>query len=109
MRSTQAQGVPYAQAVPLRPELSADHGVTLVETLIAAAILVIVMLAVMASLDAASHTAAVNRSRTVAAGLAEKDLERLRAMPAATLATFPGETTKHAVGPVTYTVTSRAE
>jgi hypothetical protein len=32
MRSTQAQGAPYARAVPLRPELSAEHGVTLVET-----------------------------------------------------------------------------
>ena len=109
MRSTQAQGVPHAQAVPLRPELSAEQGVTLVETLIAAAILVIVMLAVMASLDAASRTSAVNRSRTVAAGLAEKDLERLRSMPAATLATFPGGTATETVGSVKYTVTSRAE
>jgi Tfp pilus assembly protein PilV len=93
----------------LRPELSAEHGVTLVETLIAAAILVMVMLAVMMTLDAASRTSAVNRSRTVAAGLAEKDLERLRALPAATLAAFPGETSSHAVGPVTYTVKSKAE
>jgi Tfp pilus assembly protein PilV len=109
MRSTQAQGGPPAQAVPLRPELSAEHGVTLVETLIAAAILVMVMLAVMMSLDAASHTSAVNRSRTVAAGLAEKDLERLRGLPAATLAAFPGETSSQVVGPVTYTVKSKAE
>ena len=70
-----------AQAAPFRPELSAEHGVTLIETLIAAVILVAVVFGVLASLDAASHTTAVNRGRTVAASLAEQDIERLRGSP----------------------------
>ena len=109
MRFTRAQGVPHAPAVPLRPELSAEHGVTLVETLISAAILVAVLIGVLASLDASAHTAAINRSRTVAASLAEKDLERLRTLPAATLATYPGYTYTKVVGPASYTVQSDAE
>jgi Tfp pilus assembly protein PilV len=109
MRSTQAQGVPHARAVPLRPELSAEHGVTLVETLISAAILVAVFIGVLASLDTSAHTAAINRSRTVAAALAEQDLERLRALPAVTLASYdkPPRTVKS--GTVDYTVASTSE
>jgi Tfp pilus assembly protein PilV len=109
MRFTQAQGAPYARAVPLRPELSAEHGVTLVETLISAAILVIVLIAVLASLDAASHTAAINRSRTVAAGLAERELERLRALPASTLATYNEPPRDVTSGGAHYSVASKAE
>jgi Tfp pilus assembly protein PilE len=109
MRSTQAQGAPDAQAVRMRPELSAEHGVTLVETLISAAILVVVVIAVLASLDASAHTAAINRSRTVAASLAENDLERMRSLPAATLSTFTGEEVERTVGAAKYTVKSEAE
>jgi Tfp pilus assembly protein PilV len=109
MRFTRAQGVPHAQAVPLRPELSAEHGVTLVETLISAAILVAVFIGVLASLDASAHTAAINRSRTVAAALAEQDLERLRSLPAATLATYDKPPRTVTSGTVNYTVTSQSE
>ena len=109
MRFPKAQGVTRAQAVPLRPELSAEHGVTLIETLISAVILVIVLFAVLASLDAASHTTAVNRSRTVAAGLAEQELERLRALPATTLASYSKATRTVTVGNSDYQITSDAE
>jgi Tfp pilus assembly protein PilV len=109
MRSTQAQGVPHARAVPLRPELSAEHGVTLVETLISAAILIVVLFAVLGSLDAASHTAAVNRSRTVAASLAEQALERLRSLPATTLATYDAVAETRVIGKTEYTIQSDAQ
>ena len=80
MRSTQAQGVPNAQGRPYRPELSAEHGVTLVETLISALVLMGVIFAVFATLDTASSTTAVNRARTAAATIAERDQERMRGM-----------------------------
>ena len=109
MRSTQAQGGPSAPVVPLRPELSAEHGVTLVETLISAAILVAVLIGVLGSLDAAQHTTATNRSRTVAASLAEQDIERLRGLPTATLASYPTTPVTTIVDGTEYTVTSKAE
>jgi Tfp pilus assembly protein PilV len=109
MRSTQAQGGPSAPAVPFRPELSAEHGVTLVETLISAVVLVIVVMGVLASLDAASHTTAINRSRTIASALAEQELERLRSLPAAQLASYSAAPIPKTVGNTVYTIDSRAE
>ena len=109
MRFPRAQGVTRARAVPLRPELSAEHGVTLIETLISAAILVVVLVAVLTSLDAASHTTAINRSRSVAATLAEQELERLRALPATTLATYASATRTATVGKTAYVIASDAE
>jgi Tfp pilus assembly protein PilV len=108
MRSTQAQGVPHARAVPLRPELSAEHGVTLVETLISAAILIVVLFSVLATIDTANSTTAVNRARTVAAALAEQDQERMRGMRAIDLSNYH-ESRPVDQGPVRYTVESRSE
>jgi hypothetical protein len=83
--------------------------VTLVETLISAAILIVVLFAVLGSLDAASHTAAINRSRTVAASLAEQELERLRSLPAATLASFNEPAKERTIGNTKYLVASNVE
>jgi Tfp pilus assembly protein PilV len=100
-------GTSPAQGAPRK--LHSEAGVTLIETLIAAALLVVVLLAVFGSLDAASHTTAVNRSRTVAAGLAEQHLERLRSLPATTLATYSPTTVTTKVGSTDYSVTSDAQ
>jgi Tfp pilus assembly protein PilV len=108
MRFTQAQGVPHARAVPLRSELSAEHGVTLVETLISAAILIVVLFSVLATIDTASSTTAVNRARTVAAALAEQDQERMRGMRATDLSNYHVTRAVPQSG-VTYTVESRSE
>ena len=108
MRFTQAQGVPNAQTGPYRPELSAEHGVTLVETLIAAFVLMGVIFAVFATLDMASSTTAVNRARTAAATIAERDQERMRGMSVTQLSNHHQSRTVDADG-VTYTVESRAE
>ena len=108
MRSTQAPGVPNAQGRPYRSELSAEHGVTLVETLISALVLMGVIVAVFATLDTASSTTAVNRARTAAATLAERDQERMRGMSVTQLSNHHQTRTVDADG-VTYTVDSRAE
>ena len=50
------------------------------EVMISAAVLVLVVLGVFAALDASTSTAGANKARTVAATLAEKDQERMRAM-----------------------------
>jgi Tfp pilus assembly protein PilV len=89
--------------------ISSERGVTLIETLLAAAMLVIVVFAVLASLDAASHSTAVNRSRTVAASLAEQELERMRSLSAVELASYAGPARTEVVGKAEYTIQSRAE
>jgi Tfp pilus assembly protein PilV len=50
------------------------------EVMISAAVLILVVLGVFAALDASTSTAGANKARTVAATLAEKDQERMRAM-----------------------------
>ena len=69
---------------------SDERGFTMIETLFAAALLVVVLFAVFSSLDAASHSTAVNRSRSVAASLVEQELERMRSLSAVELATYTG-------------------
>jgi Tfp pilus assembly protein PilV len=72
----------------VRNRLSAEHGVTLVETLISAVILIIVLSTVLTTIDVSSRTTATNRTRSVAAGLAEQDQEKMRGLPSPTLANY---------------------
>jgi len=50
------------------------------EVVVSAAVLILVVLGVLAAVDSVSRTASANQGRTVAATLAEKDLERLRSL-----------------------------
>jgi Tfp pilus assembly protein PilV len=86
-----------------------ERGFTIIETLLAATLLVVVLFAVFASLDAASHSTAVNRSRSVAASLAEQELERMRSLSAVELATYAGAPQTKVVGKAQYTIESRAQ
>jgi hypothetical protein len=79
---------------------------------VSAAVLVIVVMGVLAGLDALSRTAAANQSKTVGATLAEKDIERLRAFRTedlAELAKLDEKTTFVTVGKIQYTIKSKVE
>ena len=78
------------------------------EVVVSAAVLVLVVLGVLAALDAISSTAGANRARTVAATLAEKDQERLRGMTTVSISGYSDTRTVHAAG-ADYTVVSKAE
>jgi Tfp pilus assembly protein PilV len=91
---------------------ASEEGFALIEVVVSAAVLVIVVLGVLAALDAVSSTASTNQSKTVAATLAEKDLERLRAYKTSDLTKLPEietETKEVKVGKITYTVVSKAQ
>jgi Tfp pilus assembly protein PilV len=104
-------GTPPVQGAPRN--LSSEAGVTLIETLISAVILVIIVGAVMTTIDASGRTTAVNKNRSVAATLAEQDQERLRAMSPTLLATYSAAPQTVMVGDaghqVPYTVDSDVE
>ena len=82
------------------------------EVVVSAAVLIIVVLGVMAALDAVTGTAGANKARTVAATLAERDQEELRGLRTAELNTLksliPAPRTV-TVDKVPYTITSDAE
>lgn len=81
------------------------------EVVISAAVLLLVVLGVMAGLDAVAGTAGANKARTVAAALAEKDQEELRSLKTADLnrirELIPGPRTVNVDG-VPYEITSDA-
>jgi hypothetical protein len=71
--------------VRARGTLRSEDGFALMEVIVSAAVLVIVVLGVLAATDAVTKTAGSNKARTVAATLAELDLERLRSLPTSEL------------------------
>lgn len=91
-----------------RSERSHEAGFALIETIVAALLLVVIALAVLSSLDAATKTAGANKGRTVASALAEQDQERMRGLSVTQLSNLRGQQTI-TVGGAAYTVDSRAE
>jgi hypothetical protein len=94
-----------------RLQAASEEGFGLIEVIVSAAVLVMVALGTLAALDATAHTAGANQSRTVAASLAEKDLERLRGYRTSELsqlASLEPETRTVKVGKITYTIESKA-
>jgi Tfp pilus assembly protein PilV len=89
-----------------------DSGFALVETLVSAVVLVVIALATLAAVDRAQSTSAIGKGRSVAASLAEQDQERLRALPATSLSTYPrnhAPTRPMVVGGLTYNVASSVD
>ena len=87
---------------------TSESGWALIETMFSAALLVVIALAVMSSMDVASRTSAATKGRTVASSLAEQDQERMRAMTINQLSNYHA-TADPTVGGVTYHVDSRSE
>jgi hypothetical protein len=82
------------------------------EVVVSAAVLLLVVLGVMAGLDAVAGTAGANKARTVAASLAEKDQEELRSLMTVDLnrirSVIPEDRTVEVDG-VPYTIESDAD
>jgi Tfp pilus assembly protein PilV len=91
-----------------RRRLASQEGFALMEVIVSAAVLVVVVLGVLAGLDAATSTAGANKARTVAATLAEKDQERLRGMRVPDIDKMNLQPYDVKVANVTYHVESKA-
>jgi hypothetical protein len=95
-----------------RRKAASEEGFGLIEVVISAAVMVLVTLGILAALDSVSHTAGANQAKTVAATLAEKDLERMRGLRTSdlnNLAALEPATQQVKVGNVTYTIVSKAQ
>jgi Tfp pilus assembly protein PilV len=82
-----------------------EAGFALIEVVVSAMVLAIVALAVLSGIDAANGASAREKARAVAANLAERDQERLRAMPVALLKDPPAMPPTEVDG-VVYTIKS---
>jgi Tfp pilus assembly protein PilV len=92
-----------------RRGLASQQGFALMEVMISAAVLVLVVLGVFAALDASTSTAGANKARTVAATLAERDQERMRAMRTTDIDAMNTAPYDVIVANVPYHVESKAE
>jgi Tfp pilus assembly protein PilV len=86
-----------------------EAGFALVETLVSAALLVVIALALLAGADRATSTAGQNRARSTAAAIAEQDQERMRSMPVTALSNYHPLARTVPAGAVNYSVASRAD
>ena len=97
----------------LRRRARGEEGFTLVEVLVSALLVALVSIGVFAGLDSANATSATSRSQAVAAGLAQQDQDRLRALGATALSNRRETRTvsvSNGNGPaLAYTVVSRGD
>lgn len=68
-------------AARARPTAADDRGITIIEVLVSAMILVMMLLATLAVLDRASALSADNRARSVATAIAQQDQDMVRQWP----------------------------
>jgi Tfp pilus assembly protein PilV len=85
-----------------------DDGSVMLEALVAAVVLLVIALALLAGMDTAATSSAKTKARSVAAGIAEQELERLRSIPVTQLSNFHDDHDVPAGG-ATYHVASRAD
>jgi type II secretory pathway pseudopilin PulG len=87
-----------------------DAGFALVEVMVSAVLLIVLSLSTLSVIDRAQATSSNNRSRDVAAQLAQSELDAIRQLPMASLAGgfHPGVITK-AVADIPYTIDSSAD
>ena len=90
-----------------RRAVRGERGSALVESLVGAVLLVVLGVGFFASLDTAGSGSAQNRHRSVAAGLAQSEMERLRALKQFDPSDLSSTRTQ-AVGGITYTIASTA-
>jgi Tfp pilus assembly protein PilV len=97
-----------AGAAASRRRFAAEEGFGIIEVLVSGLVVVLLSFAVFAAIDAAGRTADSNKSRSVAASVAQDDQERLRSMTISDLANRD-ETRTVTVDGESYTVRSKGE
>lgn len=81
MRADAADYLPEGMELSMNAKLRGDEGFLLVEVLVSAALLLMVSAAVFLTLDNADSQAGNQQRRTIAANVAQGELERLRSQP----------------------------
>ena len=103
-----ARGRIRAAVRSLRARAAAEDGVTLIEILVSAVILIIIITGVFRAFDAAGHITGFEQQRSQAQAIAQQDEDNLRALPVAQLDGL-NKTYNTTVGKTTYKVVEQAQ
>jgi len=95
-------------ALSARRRLAAEDGVSLIEVMVSAALLLMVGVAVLNGIDTATGVSGTARAKAVAGNVAQTDQERLRTLKARQLSNLFEVTTAEVSG-IAFTTTSRAD
>jgi Tfp pilus assembly protein PilV len=95
-----------AACAALGSRLRSEAGSALIEVMVGAVVLSIATVGLLNGIDGAQSTGGKNKARSVAAALAEQDIERMRAMPVTQLPGYNNTRTVTVRG-VNYTVVSK--
>jgi Tfp pilus assembly protein PilV len=103
-------GISRRQNLPLRECVRGEAGFALIEVLVSAVLLIVLALSTLSVIDRAQATSSNNRSRDVAAQIAQSEQDVIRQMPISALAGgyHPGDVVKSVAG-IPYTVSSSAD
>jgi type II secretory pathway pseudopilin PulG len=99
---------PAALLRAVRKRLAAEEGVSLVEVMVSAILVVLVAIGVLGGIDSASGVSGRERARALAAHLAQQDQERLRTYNATQLNNLL-QTNSKTVSNIPFTIDSKAE
>lgn len=88
---------------------ASEAGFAMIEVLASITLLAIVSVGVYTGIDGAGEISGLNKARTVAASLAQEDLDRMRGFRISDLSTLDQSITKTPPGGITYTVASKGE
>lgn len=107
-RVAAARGRIAAAVRGFRARAAAEDGVTLVEILVSAVILIIIITGVFRAFDASQHISGFEQQRSQAQAIAQQDEDNIRALPVATLDGL-NKTYNTTVGKTTYKVVEQAQ
>lgn len=98
--------------MPAPPRHQQEDGFALLETIVAAALLAVMVIAVFTTFDVANKVSGEEKARAVSASIAQREIEFMRSLPFAQLSTLEEKGSEQRpdeqVDDVTYTITRRA-
>lgn len=109
-RKTDSSYMVFRVMSQLRDRVGRDQrGIGMIEVMASALVLAIVAVGLLSGFDVASKASGTNKSRSVAASIAQDDQERMRGLEVRTLVLRGPETRTVKAGSVTYSVKSTAD
>jgi Tfp pilus assembly protein PilE len=102
-----------SEAMPLQGKLTDESGFALLESIVAAALLAVMVVAVFTTFDTVNRVSGQSKARATAASIAQREQEYMRTLPLSQLSTIADKvaptTSTETIDNITYTITRSAK